>query len=117
MASSHSYEDASLVQMKSWFKTLPQNPLPIYPIGPLLPPGYGRLSEESSGSKNGQVERDLQPFLKEMQAKHGDRSVVFVGFPLTIGCLKCSLFSDFLWHGLLAYGAGIYRRGRTSAYR
>jgi len=63
--------------MKSWFKSLPQNPH-VYAIGPLLPPGYGRHSVKSSELEKGQVERDIEVFLKEMQFKHGERSVVFV---------------------------------------
>ncbi|KIM47391.1 glycosyltransferase family 1 protein [Hebeloma cylindrosporum] len=79
IATSHSYEEASLIQVKSWFKSLPQDP-PLYAIGPLLPPGYGRRSVESPESKTNQVERDLQAFLKEMQSKYGERSVVFISF-------------------------------------
>ncbi|KIM38978.1 glycosyltransferase family 1 protein [Hebeloma cylindrosporum] len=78
--SSHSYEDASLNQMKSWFKTLPQNPLPLFAVGPLLPPGYGRHSIERPESEKSRGERDVQAFLEEMQAKHGERSVVFISF-------------------------------------
>ena len=80
IASSHSYEEASLIQVKSWLKSLPQNPS-VYAIGPLLPSRYGRHSVEGSESK-GQVESDVQAFLKEMQSKYGENSVVFVGFPL-----------------------------------
>ena len=76
IATSHSYEDASLLQMKSHFKSR----LPIYSIGPLLPPGYSRHSVESSESKKGQMERNVQVFLDGMQAKYGERSVFFVGF-------------------------------------
>ena len=66
--------------MKSHFKTR----LPIYSIGPLLPPGYSRHSLESSESEStkGQMERDVQVFLNEMQAQYGKRSVILVGpFP------------------------------------
>jgi len=64
--------------MKSHFKTR----FPIYSIGPLLPPGYSRHPLESSKLKKGQMERDVQVFLNEMQAQHGERSVIFVGlFP------------------------------------
>jgi hypothetical protein len=62
--------------MKSHFKSR----LPIYSIGPLLPPGYSRHPVESSESKNGQMERDVQVFLNGMQTKYGESSVVFVGF-------------------------------------
>ena len=84
-ASSHCYEGASLIQMEEWFKSFPQDPLPLYVIGPLLPPGCGRPSVEISASEKNQGERDVQLFLKEMQAKHGEKSVVFVGFFLAIG--------------------------------
>jgi hypothetical protein len=111
IASSHSYEDASLIQMKEWLKALPRNP-PLYPVGPLLPPGSGRHSVESSESQKLQVERDIQAFLKEMQAKHGEKSVVFVGFfpshwtnaPNIHYC-----FSDRFRDDLLADGAGVHR--------
>ena len=79
IASSHSYEGAALIQIEEWFKSLPQNPLPLYSIGPLLPPGYGRPSVQNSASEKSQGE-DVQVFLKEMQAKKGEKSVVFVGF-------------------------------------
>jgi len=85
MPSSHSWEHASLIQMEDWLKSLPQDPLPLYVIGPLLPPGYGRPSVENSGSEQSRGERDVEVFLKEMQANYGERSVVFVGFFLTIG--------------------------------
>ena len=82
IASSHSYEDVSLIQVKSWLKSLPQGPLPIYAIGPLLPSGYGRHFMESSELEKSNVERDIEVFLKEMQSKHGEKSVIFVGlFP------------------------------------
>ncbi|KIM38975.1 glycosyltransferase family 1 protein [Hebeloma cylindrosporum] len=79
IASSHSYEDASLTQMKSWLQSLPRNP-PLYALGPLLPPGCGRHSAGSSDLKKIQVEREIEAFLTEMQAKHGERSVVFIAF-------------------------------------
>jgi hypothetical protein len=79
IASSHSFEDASLIQMKEWLRTLPRNP-PLYPLGPLLPPGCGRHSVESSELQKIQVERDIKAFLTDMQAKHGEKSVVYVGF-------------------------------------
>jgi len=80
VGSSHSYEGDSLVEIKSWLKTLRQDPLPVYPVGPLLPPGYGRNSKESSESEKNQVERDIEGFLTEMQSKYGEKSVIFVGF-------------------------------------
>ena len=93
-ASLHSYEDASLIEMKSWYKSLPQGPLPIYAIGPLLRPGYGRHPVESSESGKGKVERDIEVFLKEMQSKHGERSVVFVGL-LPYYCIEHLGYCDF----------------------
>ena len=65
--------------MKSWLKSLPREP-PLYPIGPLLPPGCGRHSVESLEPEKRQVEKDIQEFLQGMQTKHGEKSVVFVGF-------------------------------------
>lgn len=112
IASSHSYEDASLIQMKEWLKTLPRNP-PLYPVGPLLPPGCGRHSVESTDSQKLQVERDIQAFLKEMQAKHGEKSVVFVRFfPFLLDEYpKYTLFlsSDRFRDNLLAYSARVHR--------
>ena len=92
--------------MKSWFKSLPQDPLPIYPIGPLLPPGYGHVG--SSESETSQVELDVQAFLKEMQSKYGERSVVFVGlFPYHLMNTPDihGPLSDLFWNPLLAYSA------------
>jgi hypothetical protein len=66
--------------MEEWLKTLAQDPLPLYAIGPLLPPGFGRPTVDNPASEQSQVENDVQGFLKEMQAKHGEKSVVFVGF-------------------------------------
>ena len=64
--------------MKSWFKSFPQDPH-VYAIGPSLPPGYGGHSAESSESEKNQVETgDIEIFLKEMQSKHGEKSVLFV---------------------------------------
>jgi hypothetical protein len=97
-----------LIQLKSWFRSLPQDPLPVYVIGPLLPPGYGRHSLESSESEKNQVERDLEVFLQEAQSKYGEESIIFVGF------FPCHLtntsdihgnFSDLFWNQLLAYSA------------
>ena len=119
MPSSHSWEHASLIQMEEWLKSL-QNPLPLYVIGPLLPPGYGHTSVENSGPEQSQGERDVQVFLKEMQANYGERSVVFVDFFFTIRWMPqifIVIISDLLWDALLAYGAGLYRRSHTSAYR
>jgi len=120
IASSHSFEDASLIQMKEWLKTLPRN-LPLYPFGPLLPPGCGRRSIESSESEKLQVERDIKAFLKDMQAKHGEKSVVFVGFfsfPIGHRTNAPNIYysSDRFWDDQMAYGAGVHRRGYTSAY-
>jgi hypothetical protein len=66
--------------MEEWLKSLPQVSLPLYVVGPLLPPGYGRPSVENSASEQCQEERDVQVFLKDMQANYGEKSVVFVGF-------------------------------------
>ena len=85
MPSSHSWEHASLIQMEEWLKSLPQGSMPLYVVGPLLRPGYGRPSVENSASEQSQGEKDIQVFLKEMQANYGERSVVYVGFSPTIG--------------------------------
>ena len=110
MPSSHSWEHASLIQMEEWLKSL-QNPLPLYVIGPLLPPGHGHSSVENSGPEQSQGERDVQVFLKEMQANYGERSVVFVDFFFTIRWMPqifIVIISDLLWDALLAYGTGVY---------
>jgi len=105
MPSSHSYEHASLIQMEECLKSLPPGPLPLYVIGPLLPPGYGRPSASEQS-------QDVQVFLKEMQTNYGERSVVYVGFFLTIGRMPqifIIIFSDLFWVGLLAYDPRIHR--------
>ena len=81
ITTSHSYEDTSLIQMKLWFKSFPQDP-PVYAIGPLLPPGCSCHSVKSLTLEKSQLENDVQAFLEEMQSTHGERSVVFVSlFP------------------------------------
>ena len=104
--------------MEEWLKSL-QNPLPLYVIGPLLPPGYGHSSAENSGPEKIQGERDVQVFLKEMQANYGERSVVFVGFFLTIGQMPqifIVIIIDLFWVGLLAYDPRVHRWSHTRAY-
>ena len=68
----------SLIQMEEWLKSLPQDPLPLYAIGPL---GYGRPFVENSALEQSPVEKGVQIFLKKMQATHGEKSVVFVVVP------------------------------------
>ena len=104
ISSSHSYEDASLIQLKSWFKSLPQDPLPVYTIGPLLPPGYCRHSTEGSESEDNQVEGGIGVFLQEMQNKYGEESIIFVNF-FPYRLTNTSKFSDLFWDQLLAYSA------------
>ena len=108
ISSSHSYEDVSLIRLKSWFKSLPRDPSPVYVIGPLLPPGYGRLLMQSSESEKNQVEREIDVFLQDVQSKYGEQSIIFVGF------FPCHFtntsdihrnFSDLFWNHLLAYSA------------
>lgn len=111
IASSHSCEDASLIQMKAWLKTLPRNP-PLYPVGPLLPPGCGRHSAESSESEKLQVERDIQAFLKEMQAKHGEKSVVFVGIFSPFPFDECPKYL-FVFRSLSGRSSGLRCRGTS----
>ena len=120
ISSSHLYEDASMAQLKSWLKSLPQNP-PVYAIGPLLPPGYGRHSMESSESEKNQVERDVEGFLTEMQSKYGEKSVIFVGFCLchltnTLD-LHAPFFSDLFWNQLLAYSTRVHWWSHTGTSR
>jgi len=110
IASSHSYEDASLIQMKEWLKTLPRNP-PLYPLGPLLPPGCGRHSVESLESEKIQVERNIKAFLNEMQAKRGEKSVVFVAFfPFQLN--ECPKYLLFL-RSLSGRSNGLWYRGTS----
>jgi len=104
ISSSHIYEDTSLTSLISWFKSLPQNP-PVYAIGPLLPPGFGCHSIECSGLEKNQVEKDLNIFLKEMQPKYGEKSVIFVSFfPYRLTNISDvhPIFSDLFWNQLLA---------------
>jgi len=95
--------------MKSHFKKR----LPIYSIGPLLPPGFSRHSLESSESesKKGQMERDVQEFLNKMQAQYGERSVIFVGLFLIFGRTPQTIMekkSDLFWDDFLAYVARVH---------
>ena len=107
MPSSHSWEHTSLIQMEEWLKSLHQETLPLYVIGPLLHPGYGRPSVEDSVSEQSQGERDVQVFLKEMQANYGERSVFFV-YSFKDGCHKYSLlfqisFGTVFWPTIPGY--------------
>jgi len=90
--------------MEEWLKSLPQGSLPFYVVGPLLRPGYGRPSVENLASEQSQGERDVQVFLKKMQANYGERSVVYVSFsPPLDECSKYSLllfqisFGTIIW--------------------
>ena len=78
-----------------------------------------RPSIENSPSGQSQRERDVQVFLKEMQANYGERSVVFVGFFLTIGQMPqifIVIIIDLFWVGLLAYDPRVHRWSHTCAY-
>ena len=78
-----------------------------------------RPSIENSPSGQSQRERDVQVFLKEMQANYGERSVVFVGFFLTIGQMSqifIIIIIDLFWVGLLAYNPRVHRWSHTRAY-
>ena len=113
MPSSHSWEHASLIQMEEWLKSLPQGSVPLYVVGPLLRPGYGRPSVENSASEQSQGEKDMQVFLKEMQANYGERSVVYVGFSPPLD--ECP---NYYFRSLLGRSSGLRRRGTsTKSYK
>ena len=67
---------------------------------------------ERSGLEKNQVEKDLDIFLREMQSKYGEKSVIFVGFfPYRLTNISGihAKISDLFWNQLLAYGPRLYR--------
>ena len=59
--------------MKQWFSDMQKE---VHVLGPLLPSGYGI---ETQNTEEG-ASVDIEAFLGEMQAQHGERSVFFVRF-------------------------------------
>ncbi|THU84359.1 UDP-Glycosyltransferase/glycogen phosphorylase, partial [Dendrothele bispora CBS 962.96] len=67
VASSTAYDGKSIEAVKDWFTSLGQV---VYPVGPLS------LPDPPSGEKGKQV----MEFLDKMQAKHGEKSVIYMSF-------------------------------------
>ena len=75
----------SLDAMKQWFSDIKKE---VHVLGPLLPPVYGTKThngEEGTSS-------DIETFLGEMVARHGERSVFFVRFFLFFSVRTYKLF-------------------------
>ena len=71
MTTSYDYEPVSLDAMKQWFSDMKKE---VHVLGPLLPSVYGTKThngEEGTSS-------DIETFLGEMVAQHGENSVFFV---------------------------------------
>ncbi|KAJ7627934.1 hypothetical protein DFH06DRAFT_725204 [Mycena polygramma] len=51
---------------------------PIYPVGPLLPPGYGAEQKTLTSTSLGDME--AQSFLDSMGSKYGKNSVLYISF-------------------------------------
>jgi hypothetical protein len=71
--------------MKQWFSDMQKE---IHVLGPLLPSGYGTVTEtQNTGTEEGSSV-DIEAFLGEMQVLHGKRSVFFVRFfPFFFFCM------------------------------
>ena len=60
--------------MKQWYSEVQKE---VHVLGPLLPPGYDTKTNSEEGASV-----DIETFLGEMLAQHGERSVFFVrSFP------------------------------------
>ncbi|KAH9476237.1 UDP-glycosyltransferase 84A1 [Psilocybe cubensis] len=71
VTSSYLFEADSINALKTYFSELKQD---VFVIGPLLPSGYGIVSESARGS------RETQEFLDKTQLRFGERSVTLISF-------------------------------------
>ena len=72
ITAAEAYEKVTLKALDSW---LSEMSIPLYVVGPLLPPTYGS-DAASSYVDEGDVE--FKTFLNSMLSQHGEKSVVFV---------------------------------------
>lgn len=70
---SYSYDNTSLDAMKQWFSDMQKE---VHVLGPLLPAGYGTVTQHSEEGAS----IDVEAFLEEMLVQHGKQSVFFISF-------------------------------------
>ncbi|KAJ7121030.1 UDP-Glycosyltransferase/glycogen phosphorylase [Mycena epipterygia] len=70
------YEKESLSALDDWVSSTLHKPL--YPVGPLLPPVYGVSSAALSVYPH--VDMEIQSFLDDALAQHGEQSTILVSF-------------------------------------
>ncbi|KAF7342305.1 Glycosyltransferase family 1 protein [Mycena venus] len=69
------YDGESLIAFKDWVRQSLKKP--VYAVGPLLPPGYGKEQISTSDSPQ---DVELKSFLDAMRSKYGDKSALFISF-------------------------------------
>ncbi|KAJ6562255.1 UDP-Glycosyltransferase/glycogen phosphorylase, partial [Mycena capillaripes] len=69
------YDGETLVAFEIWVKETLHKP--VYSVGPLLPPGYGKKQALTSTSPR---DVEIKSFLASMGSKFGDKSVLFISF-------------------------------------
>jgi hypothetical protein len=89
--------------MRTW---LGETNRPVYPIGPLIPPGFGDTGlsvaakqMEVLSSKNG---AEFQTFLDSALESHGARSVIYVNHTSSRNLANHDLYAGLLRKLLLA---------------
>ncbi|KAF7342304.1 Glycosyltransferase family 1 protein [Mycena venus] len=72
------YDGESLVAFEDWMKKSLNKS--VYPVGPLLPPGYGGEQVDIRPTSNGPRDLEVKSFLDSMESKYGNKSVLFISF-------------------------------------
>lgn len=72
VTSAYAFEDESIDALKTFFSQWNKE---VFIIGPLLPSGYGTVTESARGSK------ETEDFLERAKKKHGERSVTLASLP------------------------------------
>jgi hypothetical protein len=67
------YDGESLLAFQTWARQTLH--IPVYAVGPLLPPEYGKEKTPISTST---LDVEMKAFLDFMGSKYGDNSVLFV---------------------------------------
>ncbi|KAJ7473185.1 hypothetical protein B0H11DRAFT_2037540 [Mycena galericulata] len=68
------YEGESLVALENWATSSLH--VPVYTVGPLLPPGYGERNTWSPSPRD----KHIKLFLDDSQSKYGENSVLLISF-------------------------------------
>ncbi|KAJ7887433.1 hypothetical protein B0H13DRAFT_892025 [Mycena leptocephala] len=69
------YDGESLLAFQTWARQTLHKP--VYAVGPLLPPEYGK---EKTPISTGTLDVEMKAFLDSMGSKYGDNSVLFISF-------------------------------------